>query len=552
MIKVAINGFGRIGRIAFRQMITDASFDIVAINNLDMSAEEAAYLIKYDSVHGAFHENEISYKDDSIVISNVKFIKMFNEKDPALLPWKDLGVDLVLECTGAFTSTEKASLHLNAGAKKVLISAPGKDEMITVVNGVNDDNLTGSETIVSASSCTTNCLAPLLKIIEDNFGIEKGFMSTVHAYTADQNSMDNMHKKGINSRRGRASAHNIVPTSTGAAKSIGLVIPSLKGKLDGIAYRVPTIDGSMIDVTLELKVPVTKELINETIKKSKKDGMVNSMIHITNLLKNVNIDIKRKVFKEILDNLGGNLRIIVSAAAPIDAKVGKWVEDIGIKFLQGYGLTETAPIAALTPEYEPSRYASTGMAVKDTDIKLKNVNDAGEGEILIKGPTVMLGYYEDEKATNEVMEDGYFCSGDIGRIDSDGFIYITGRSKNVIVTQNGKNIYPEEIELMLGKIPEISECMVYGKKESEDAHDKELIITAKIIPNYTKIEELHGKNLSDDDIYKIIWDKVKENNKKLTSYKAVKKIEIKKDEFEKTTTMKIKRFAEINKDKAIK
>ena len=188
MIKVAINGFGRIGRIAFRQMITDASFDIVAINNLDMSAEEAAYLIKYDSVHGAFHENEISYKDDSIVISNVKFIKMFNEKDPAVLPWKDLGVDLVLECTGAFTSTEKASLHLNAGAKKVLISAPGKDEMLTIVNGVNDDKLTGSETVVSASSCTTNCLAPLLKIIEDNFGIEKGFMSTVHAYTADQNA----------------------------------------------------------------------------------------------------------------------------------------------------------------------------------------------------------------------------------------------------------------------------------------------------------------------------------------------------------------------------
>ena len=217
MIKVAINGFGRIGRIAFRQMITDASFDIVAINNLDMSAEEAAYLIKYDSVHGTFHENEISYKDDSIVISNVKFIKVFNEKDPAVLPWKDLGVDLVLECTGAFTSTEKASLHLNAGAKKVLISAPGKDEMITVVNGVNDDNLTGTETIVSASSCTTNCLAPLLKIIEDNFGIEKGFMSTVHAYTADQNSMDNMHKKGINSRRGRASApvsytHLTLPT----------------------------------------------------------------------------------------------------------------------------------------------------------------------------------------------------------------------------------------------------------------------------------------------------------------------------------------------------
>ena len=215
--------------------------------------------------------------------------------------------------------------------------------------------------------------------------------------------------------------------------------------------------------------------------------------------------------------------------------------------MQGYGLTETAPIAALTPEYEPSRYASTGKAVVGTDIIVDNPNEAGEGELLIKGPTVMLGYYEDEEATAEVMKNGYFCSGDIGKIDEDGFIYITGRSKNVIVTQNGKNIYPEEIELLLGNIPEISECMVYGKKESEDARDKELIITAKIIPNYEKIEELHGKDLSDDDIHKIIWDKVKEVNKKLTSYKAVKKIEIKKDEFAKTTTMKIKRYVEINK-----
>ena len=351
---------------------------------------------------------------------------------------------------------------------------------------------------------------------------------------------------------------SVLPLHHTYESTIGFLLPFACGcsvaVCEGLRYIVPNLQESK--PTAMLAVPLLIESlykkINETIKKSKKDGMVNSMIHITNLLKNVNIDIKRKVFKDILDNLGGNLRIIVSAAAPIDAKVGKWVEDIGIKFLQGYGLTETAPIAALTPEYEQSRYASTGKAVKDTDIKLRNVNEAGEGEILIKGPTVMLGYYEDEEATNEVMEDEYFCSGDIGRIDSDGFIYITGRSKNVIVTQNGKNIYPEEIELMLGEIPEISECMVYGKKESEDAHDKELIITAKIIPNYTKIEELHGKNLSDDEIYKIIWDKVKENNKKLTSYKAVKKIEIKKDEFEKTTTMKIKRFAEINKDKAIK
>ena len=346
---------------------------------------------------------------------------------------------------------------------------------------------------------------------------------------------------------------SVLPLHHTYESTIGFLLPFACGSsvavCEGLKYIVPNLQESK--PTALLAVPLLIEnlykKINETIKKSKKDGLVNSMIHVTNVLKAVNVDIKRKVFKEILDNLGGNLRIVVSAAAPIDAKICKWVEDIGIKFLQGYGLTETAPIAALTPEYEPSRYASTGKAVVGTDIIVDNPNEAGEGELLIKGPTVMLGYYEDEEATAEVMKNGYFCSGDIGKIDEDGFIYITGRSKNVIVTQNGKNIYPEEIELLLGNIPEISECMVYGKKESEDARDKELIITAKIIPNYEKIEELHGKDLSDDDIHKIIWDKVKEVNKKLTSYKAVKKIEIKKDEFAKTTTMKIKRYVEINK-----
>lgn len=346
---------------------------------------------------------------------------------------------------------------------------------------------------------------------------------------------------------------SVLPLHHTYESTIGFLLPFAVGAsvavCEGLRYIVPNLQESK--PTAMLAVPLLIEnlykKINETIKKSKKEALVNSMIHVTNLLKNVNVDIKRKVFKEILDNLGGNIRIIVSAAAPIDAKIGKWVEDIGIKFLQGYGLTETAPIAALTPEYDVSRYASTGLAVKDTDIKVDNPNENGEGELLIKGPTVMLGYYEDEEATAEVMKDGYFCSGDIGRMDEDGYIYITGRSKNVIVTQNGKNIYPEEIELLLGNIPEIAECMVYGKKESEDSHDKELIITARIIPNYEKIEELHGKDLSEEEIYKIIWNKVKETNKKLTSYKAVKKIEIKKDEFEKTTTMKIKRYAEINK-----
>ena len=194
------------------------------------------------------------------------------------------------------------------------------------------------------------------------------------------------------------------------------------------------------------------------------------MIHVTNALKSIGVDIKRKVFNEIYQNLGGKIRIIVSAAAPIDAKIGKWVEDIGITFLQGYGLTETAPIAALTPDFN-TKVGSAGKAVVCAQIKIDNPNEKGEGEVLIKSSTLMLGYYEDKEATDEAIVDGWFHSGDVGYLDEDGYLYITGRSKNVIVTQNGKNIYPEEIELMLGEIPEISECMVYGKKESEDAHD---------------------------------------------------------------------------------
>jgi long-chain acyl-CoA synthetase len=347
---------------------------------------------------------------------------------------------------------------------------------------------------------------------------------------------------------------SILPLHHTYESTIGFLVPFAAGAsiaiCEGLKYIVPGIQEAK--PTVMLTVPVLLEnlykKINESIKKSKKEAMVNSMIHITNVLKVVNVDIKRKVFKEILDNLGGNVRLIVSAAAPIDAKVAKWIEDIGIKFAQGYGLTETAPMSALTPEYEPPRFTSTGKAVKDTDIKVLNPNENGEGELLIKGPTVMLGYYEDEEATKEVMKDGYFCTGDIGKIDEDGYIYITGRSKNVIVTQNGKNIYPEEIESMIDEIPEVTECMVYGKKEKEDKHNKELIITAKVIPNYKKIEELDGKDLSDEEIEKIIWEKVKLINKKLTSYKAVRKIEIKKEDFEKTSTMKIKRYAEICKD----
>ena len=262
MIKVAINGFGRIGRLAFRQIVTQTDFDIVAINDL-ASAEDLAYLVKYDTVHGSFHEDEIKAEGNEIVVAGVKRIKVFSETDPANLPWGELGIDLVLECTGKFTAKEDAMKHITAGAKKVLISAPGKGEMKTVVYGVNDNVLSNEDVIVSAASCTTNCLAPVLNILQKNIGIKKGFMTTVHAYTNDQATLDIAHKKGIKSRRGRACAQNIVPSSTGAAKAIGLVIPELLGKLDGNALRVPTADGSVVDLTLELNRNTSVEEINK-------------------------------------------------------------------------------------------------------------------------------------------------------------------------------------------------------------------------------------------------------------------------------------------------
>lgn len=346
---------------------------------------------------------------------------------------------------------------------------------------------------------------------------------------------------------------SILPLHHTYESTIGYLLPFAYGAsisvCQGLRYIVSDLQETKPTalLTVPLLVENLYKKINANIKKSKKDGLVNSMIHITNALKNVNIDIKRKVFNEIYENLGGNLRIIVSAAAPIDKKIGKWVEDIGITFLQGYGLTETAPISALTPEYK-TKVGSAGKPVICADIKIDNPNENGEGEILIKSETLMLGYYEDEEATNEVMEGEYFHSGDIGYLDDEGYLFITGRCKNVIVTQNGKNIYPEEIELLLGNIPEIKESMVYGKQDAEKKNDKELIITAKVIPNYDEIEKVHGKGLTDEQVYDIIWKKIKEVNRKLTSYKAIKKLEIKKDEFEKTTTMKIKRYVEIKKE----
>ena len=349
---------------------------------------------------------------------------------------------------------------------------------------------------------------------------------------------------------------SVLPLHHTYESSIGFLLPFANGcsiaVCQGLKYIVPDLQETKPTaiIAVPLLIESIYKKINKTIEKSGKTGLVNSMFHVTNALKTVGIDIKRKVFSEIYANLGGKLRIIVSAAAPIDAKVGKWLQDLGISFLQGYGLTETAPIAALTPEFEP-KVGSAGKAVNCAELKIDTPNEKGEGEVLIKSETLMIGYYEDEEATKEVIEidehgNRWFHSGDVGYLDKDGFLYITGRTKNVIVTQNGKNIYPEEIELMLGEVKEIKESMVYGK---EVEGEKELIITAKVIPNYDEIEALHGKNLTEEQVYNIIWEKIKEVNHKLTSYKAIKKLEIKKDEFAKTTTMKIKRYVEIQKEK---
>ena len=264
MIKVAINGFGRIGRLCFRLMEENPEFEVVAINDLT-DAEQLAYLLKYDTNHRNYRIDEITHDEDEIIIGDRR-VKVYAEKEPKDLPWKELDVDVVFECTGLFTDLEKAMAHIEAGAKKVIISAPAKGDMKTVVYNVNHNILTGDEQVISAASCTTNCLAPVVDVLDKVFGIEKGYMTTVHAYTNDQASLDIAHKKGIQARRGRACAANIVPASTGAASAIGKVCPNLEGRLDGVAMRVPVPTGSVVDLVLELKTPVTVEEVNDALK----------------------------------------------------------------------------------------------------------------------------------------------------------------------------------------------------------------------------------------------------------------------------------------------
>ncbi|MFP4477853.1 MAG: type I glyceraldehyde-3-phosphate dehydrogenase [Candidatus Izemoplasmatales bacterium] len=267
-VKVAINGFGRIGRLAFRIMFGNKDFDIVAINDLT-DAEQLAYLLKYDSSQGRY-DKDVSFEGNELIVDGER-ITIFSQRDPEQLPWKEKDVDVVLECTGFFTSEEGSKKHITAGAKKVLISAPAKGNVPTVVYGVNDETLTGKETLVSAASCTTNCLAPIAKILNDKFGIVKGFMTTVHAYTNDQATLDIPHSKGIKARRGRAAAANIVPTSTGAAAAVGKVLPELNGKLDGMALRVPVITGSVVDLVVELNKNVTAADVNKAVKDAQSD-----------------------------------------------------------------------------------------------------------------------------------------------------------------------------------------------------------------------------------------------------------------------------------------
>lgn len=265
-VKVAINGFGRIGRLAFRQMFGAEGYEIVAINDLT-DAKMLAHLLKYDSAQGKYEKADtVVAKEDSIVVDG-KEIKIYAQKNPADLPWGELGVDVVLECTGFFTSKAKAQAHIDAGAKKVVISAPAGNDLPTIVFGVNENTLKATDTIISAASCTTNCLAPMAAALNKLVPIEKGFMTTIHAYTGDQMTLDGPHAKG-DLRRARAAAVNIVPNSTGAAKAIGLVIPELSGKLDGAAQRVPVPTGSITELVAVVNGKVTKDEINAHMKAS--------------------------------------------------------------------------------------------------------------------------------------------------------------------------------------------------------------------------------------------------------------------------------------------
>jgi glyceraldehyde 3-phosphate dehydrogenase len=293
---IAINGFGRIGRMVFRQMITEEDVTIVAINAM-YSSETLAHLLKYDTNHGTF-DGEVIAEENAIVV-NGKWVQIVSDRDPLNLPWKKLGVDIVIEATGKFNSRDKAALHLEAGAKKVIISAPGKNEDITIVLGVNDDKLdVEKHDIISNASCTTNCLAPVAKVLNDTFGIDNGLMTTVHAYTNDQKNLDNPHS---DLRRARACGQSIIPTSTGAAKALALVLPELEGKIHGMSLRIPTPNVSLVDLVVDLKQDVTVEMVNDAFKQASEGAMAGILRFSAEPL--VSIDFNTTTDSAIIDGL---------------------------------------------------------------------------------------------------------------------------------------------------------------------------------------------------------------------------------------------------------
>lgn len=306
-VRVAINGFGRIGRLTFKYLLAKDNIEIVAINDLTDN-HTLAHLLKYDSVHGKFGGTVEA--DEEYLIVNGQRILALAERDPKKLPWAAHNIDVVLESTGRFVDEEGAGSHIQAGARKVVISAPAKGNIPTVVLGVNADTLTGNETIISNASCTTNCLAPMAKVLDDAFGIESGYITTVHAYTADQNLQDAPHK---DLRRARAAAYSIVPTSTGAAKAVGLVLPHLKGKLDGIAMRVPIPDGSLTDLTVVLKKETTAEEINAAMKKAAEGDLKGILQYETDPIVSIDIvgNTHSNIFDAALTSCNGTLAKVV-------------------------------------------------------------------------------------------------------------------------------------------------------------------------------------------------------------------------------------------------
>lgn len=293
---IAINGFGRIGRMVFRQMITEESFSKIVVN-ASYPPETLAHLIKYDTTHGTF-DGDVSVADGGLVV-NGKQVTLLSERDPLKLPWKELGIDIVIEATGVFNARDKAAMHLEAGAKKVILSAPGKNEDVTIVMGVNDEKLDiDKHDVISNASCTTNCLAPVVKVLNDTFGIENGLMTTVHAYTNDQKNLDNPHK---DLRRARACAQSIIPTSTGAAKALSLVLPELEGKIHGMALRVPTPNVSLVDLVVDLKQDVTVDMVNDAFKKAEAGPLAGILRFTTEPL--VSIDFNTTTESATIDGL---------------------------------------------------------------------------------------------------------------------------------------------------------------------------------------------------------------------------------------------------------